>query len=78
MPISKIFIPHFVCVLTNQRYKTYQMGFLFCRLGDAPGVGLLGTGGTQGVKQFFFKHDHVAYQIDGDDAQTKMQVTFSS
>ena len=78
MSISKIFIPNFVCVLTNERYKTYQMGFLFCCLGHAPGVGLWGTGGTQGVKQFFFKHGHVAYQIDGDDEQNKMQVTFSS
>ena len=33
--ISKIFIPNFVCVLTNERYKTYQTGFLFCRLGHA-------------------------------------------
>ena len=66
MLISKIFIPIFVCVLTNERYKTY------------PGVGLWGTGGTQGVKQFFFKHGHVAYQIDGDDEQNKMQVPFSS
>ena len=63
--ISKIFIPYFVCVLTNERYKTYQTGFLFCRLGHhAPGVGLWGTGGAQGVK-FFFKHGQVAYQIDG-------------
>ena len=49
MSISKIFIPNFVCVLTNERYKTYQMGFLFCYLGPAPGVGLLGTGGAQEV-----------------------------
>ena len=28
--ISKIFIPNFVCVLTNERYKTYQTGFSFC------------------------------------------------
>ena len=41
--ISKIFIPNFVCVLTNERYKTYQMGFLFFRLGHALGVGLGGT-----------------------------------
>ena len=75
MSISKIFIPNFVCVLTNERYKTYQTGFSFCPLGHAPGVG---TGGTRGVKQFFFKHGHVAYQIDGDDEQNKMQVTFSS
>ena len=47
---------------------------LFCH---APEVGLRGTGGTQGVKQlFFFKHGHVAYQIDGDDEQNKMQVIF--
>ena len=41
--ISKIFIPNFVCVLTNERYKTYQMGFLFCHLDHALGVGLGGT-----------------------------------
>ena len=78
MSISKIFIPNFVCVLTNERYKTYQKGFLFCPLGHAPGVGLQDTGGTQGVKQFVFKHGHVVYQINGDDGQNKMQVTFSS
>ena len=41
--ISKIFIPNFVSVLTNERYKTYQTGFIFCRLGHALGVGLGGT-----------------------------------
>ena len=39
--ISKIFIPNFVCVLTNKRYKIYQTGFLFCRLDHALGVGLM-------------------------------------
>ena len=76
--ISKIFIPHFVCVLTNERYKTYQTGFSFCPLGHAPGVGLWGAEGAQGVKFFFFKHGHVVYQIDGDDEQNRMQVKFSS
>ena len=79
--ISKIFVPNFVCVLTNERYKTYQTGFLFYRLGHTPGVGLWGTGGgggPGGQKNFFFKHGHVAYQIDGDDKQNRMQVTFSS
>ena len=38
--ISKIFISNFVCVLTNERYKTYQTGFLFCRLGYALGLDL--------------------------------------
>ena len=41
--ISKIFIPNFVCVLTNERYKTYQTVLLFCRLGHALGVRLGGT-----------------------------------
>ena len=41
--ISKIFIPNFRCVLTNERYKTYQTGFLFCPLGHALGVGLGGA-----------------------------------
>ena len=77
MSISKIFIPNFVCVLTNERYETYQMGFSFCPLGHAPGVGLRGTGGAQGVKKNIFKHGHVAYQIDGDDEQNRMQVKFS-
>ena len=52
--ISKIFIPNFVCVLTNERYKTYQTGFLFCRLGHAPGVGLWSAGGAKGGQTIFF------------------------
>ena len=58
--ISKIFIPNFVCVFTNERYKTYQTGFSFCCLGHTQGVGLRGAGGAQGVKKIFFKHGHVA------------------
>ena len=45
--ISKIFIPNFVCVLTYERYKTYQAGYLFCHLGHALGVAL---GGCLGAK----------------------------
>ena len=30
--ISNIFIPNFVCVLTNKRYKTYRIEFSFCCL----------------------------------------------
>ena len=40
---SKIFIPNFLCVLTNDIYETYQTGFSFCRLGHALGMGLGGT-----------------------------------
>ena len=53
--ISKIFIPNFVCVLTNERYKTYQKGFLFCPPGHAPGVGLWGAGCAQGGQKNFFQ-----------------------
>ena len=74
MSISKIFIPNFVCFLTNERYKTYQTGFSFCHLGHAPGVGTGGYPGGQTI--FFFKHGHVAYQIDGDDEQNKCKYHF--
>ena len=37
-----------------------------------------GALGVPRVSQFFFKHGHVAYQIDGDDKQNRMQVTFLS
>ena len=41
-------------------------------------MGLLRAGGDQVIKKLFFKHGHVAYQIDGDDEQNRMQVNFSS
>ena len=41
-----------VCCL-NERYKTYQMGFLFCPLGHAPRVGLLALGVPKESKKFF-------------------------
>ena len=53
--ISKILIPNFVCVLTNERYKTYQTRFSFCCLGHARGVGLLGAGCAHVVKNLFFQ-----------------------
>ena len=42
-----------------------------------PRVGLWGARRAQGGSKKF-KHGHVAYQIDGDDEQNKMQVTLSS
>ena len=65
----------------SQKWKIQKIsdGILFCPLGHVPGVGLRGAGGAQGVKKkFFFKHGHVAYQIDEDDEQNRMQVKFSS
>ena len=72
MSLSKNFILNFVCVLTNERYKTYQTELLFCCLGHALGVGFWGAGAVQVV--IFFKHGHVAYQISRDDKQNRMQV----
>ena len=47
--ITKIFIPKFLCVLTNERYKTHQTGFSLYSLGHTPGVKLWCTGGAQVV-----------------------------
>ena len=40
-------------------------------------LGVLGVA-RGGGSICFFKHGHVAYQIDGDDEQNRMQVKFSS
>ena len=46
--IPKVFKPNFVCLLTNERYKTYQTGFSFGPLGHAcPRVWDLGVLGGQ-------------------------------
>ena len=37
-----------------------------------------GLGVPRGLNFFFFKHGHVAYQIDRDAEQNRMQVKFSS
>ena len=51
MSILKIFKPNFVCLLTNERYKTYQTGFSLDHLGHAHGVGL---GIMWGLGSIFF------------------------
>ena len=71
----KDFYTNFVCVLTNERYKTYQTGFSFCPLVHAPGVELWGAGGAQGVKKYLWS---CAYQINGDDGKNRLQEKFSS
>ena len=78
MSISKIFfIPNFVCVLTNEtdtkhiRHDFYSVAWVMPQGWDFRGLGV-----PRG--SIFFKHGHVAYQIDGDDKQNRMRVTFSS
>ena len=41
--------------------------------GSCPRGGSLRRWGDK-VFNFFFKHGHVAYQVDGDDKQNRMQV----
>ena len=76
--ISKIFIPNFVCVLTNERYKTtYQTGFSFCPLGHVPGVGLWGAGGAQGVKNYFVSNMVMWYiKSTGMTSRTECKLNF--
>ena len=64
-----------LCLFSQIKDKAYWTGCLFCRLGHAPGVGLGGAWGTQGGKKF--EHGHVAYQIERDGRQNRMQVKFS-
>ena len=47
---SKIFIPNFVCVLTNERNKTYQMGFIFLSPGSCPRGGTWGYWGKNQIR----------------------------
>ena len=73
--ISKIFIPNFVCVLTNERYKTYQTGFLFCPLGHAPGWDFEVLGGALG--SFFFSNMVMWYiKSTGMMSRTECKLNF--
>ena len=78
MSISKIVIPNFVCVVQMKDTKHIRWDFHSVTLGMPQGwdFGALGVPG--GSSKIFFKHGHVAYQIDRDDKQNKMQVKFSS
>ena len=77
MSISKIFIPNIVCVLTNEtdtkqiRHDFYSVAWVMLQGWDFRALGV-----PKG--SFFFKHGHVAFQINGDDEQNRLQVTFSS
>ena len=51
----------------------YSVAWVMLKVWD---FGALGV--PRGTNIFFFKRGHVAYQIDGDDEQNKMHVTFSS
>ena len=61
--------------LTNERYKHTRQDFCSVAWVMSKGWELWGAGGAGGL---FLIHDHVAYQIDGDDKQNRMQVQFPS
>ena len=64
-----------MCVLTNKRYihitQDYSVAWVMPQGRD---FGALGV--PKGSKIYFFKHGHLAYQIEGDDEQNRMQVKF--
>ena len=78
MSISKIFIPNFVCVLTNEKSKNIRRDFHSVTWAMPQGWDFGELGVVQWVKFFFFKHGHVAYKIDGNDKQNRMQIKFSA
>ena len=55
------------------RRDFYSVAWVMPQGWDLGALGFLG-----GQFFFFFKHGHVAYQIDGDDEQNRMQATSSS
>ena len=52
-------LTYFVCLLTNERYKTYQMGFSFGHLSPSPRVAPGGTWRLRGQKLFSLKFNQI-------------------
>ena len=78
MPISKIFMPNYVCVVQMKDTKHIRRDFHSVTLIMPKGWDFGALGVHRGSKNVFLKHGQVAYQIDGDDEQNSMHVTFSS
>ena len=72
MFLSKI-LYQIVCVFSQMKDTKHILS-----PGSCPRGGSLGHWGYSGGSNIFFKHGHVAYQINGDDEQNKMQATFLS
>ena len=67
------------CVFSQMKdTKHIRRNFYFVAWVMPQGSDLGGWGCQGGQKLFFFKHGHVAYQIDEDDEQNRMQVKFTS
>ena len=55
------------------RWDFYSVAWIMPKGWDFGSLGV-----PRWLKKSFFKHGHVAYQIEGDDEQNRMQVAFSS
>ena len=68
------------CVCSHKwKIQYISDGIFILSPGSYPRGGTLGHWGYPGGQTiFFFKHGHVAYQIDEDDEQNKMHAAFSS
>ena len=76
--ISKNFIPKFVCVLTKKDTNYIRQDFQSVAYVMPQGWDFRALEVPRWSKTYFFKHGHVAYQIDKNDEQNRMQVKFSS
>ena len=74
--ISKIFIPNFVCVLTNERYKTYQTGFSILSPGSCPRGGTFGRWGCPGGQKKISNMVMWYIKLTGMTSRTKCKKHF--
>ena len=66
-----------MCVCSHKcKIQNISDGIFILLPGSYPRDGTLGRWGVKNL--FFFKHGHVAYQIDEDEEQNIMQVKFLS
>ena len=73
------FLYQILCVFSQMKATKYiRQDFYSVAWVMPQGWDFGALGVPRGSNIFFFKHGHVAYQMDGDDEQNKMQVTFSS
>ena len=78
MSISKI-LYQILCVFSQMKDTKHIRGDFYSVAWVMPqGWDFWVLGVPRGSNNFFFKYGHVAYQIDVDDEQNKMQVIFSS
>ena len=76
--ISKFFLYQTLCVFSQMKDTKHPRQEFYSVSWAMPQRWDFGALGVPRRSIFFSKHGHVAYQIDGDDEQNRIQVTFSS